>query len=311
MEFKGVTHPDGRLDTAGRPRPDRWVVIAPVARAVAVLERLAPGRHLFPFESYEKPLPRRGPAGATRIVHRINRNVGRLIDWVNSYCANHGLADQTIPVDPHGGIHAARFRRTIAWFIARRPGGHLGLGYQYGHLDGGTTAGYSRRANDLADLVDMEHLLATVDTITDLATRLDAGEQLHGPAAERVRGSITALADHGYQGSFASQRQLGRIRRDPRLRIYEHPDRMLICAYDPDTAACRSAGSTMITPDRTNCQPDCRNIARTTTDLARLRTKADRLRLEAADPLTPEPLAERLRQRATSLDDIAEPADQT
>lgn len=301
-EFKGVTNPDGSLDTAGRQRPDRWIVIEPVARAVAVLEGLAPGRHLFPFESFQKPLPRRGPAGVTRTVHRINRNVARLMEWVNAYCATHDLADQAIPADPHGPVHAARFRRTIAWFIARRPGGHLGLGYQYGHLDTNTGAGYSRRSNDLGDLIDMEQLLGTVDTITAIGDRLNHGEQLHGPAADRVHHAVTALnQDHNYTGAFTTQAQLGRMRRDPRLRIYEHPDRMLICAYNPDTAACRAAGHPAATPDRNNCQPHCHNIARTTTDLADLGTEISRLHDEATDPLTPEPLAERLHQRAATL----------
>ncbi len=301
-EFKGVTNPDGSLDTAGRQRPDRWIVIEPVARAVAILEGLAPGRHLFPFESFQKPLPRRGPAGDTRTVHRINRNVARLIDWVNTYCATHDLDDQAIPADPHGPVHAARFRRTIAWFIARRPGGHLGLGYQYGHLDTATSAGYSRRSNDLGDLIDMEQLLATVDSITTIGDRLNHGEQLHGPAADRVHHAVTALhTDHHYTGAFTTQAQLGRMRRDPRLRIYEHPDRMLICAYNPDTAACRAAGHPAATPDRTNCQPHCHNIARTTTDLADLGTEISRLHDEATEPLTPEPLAERLQQRADTL----------
>ncbi len=301
-EFKGVTHADGRLDTAGRQRADRWIVIEPVARAIAILEGLAPARHLFPFESFHRDLPRRGPAGETRTVHRINKNVAYFVEWVNAYCASHDLSDQVIPPDPQGALHAARFRRTIAWFIARRPGGHLGLGYQYGHLDFATGSGYSRRSHDLGELIDMEQLLATVETITKIDDRLTVGDDLHGPAADRVRQATVALRqEHTYEGAFTSQAQLGRMRRDPRLRIYEHPDRMLICAYNPDTAACRAAGNGAATPDRTNCQPHCHNIARSTTDLADLDQEIGRLQDEATDSLTPEPLAERLQQRADTL----------
>ncbi len=301
-EFKGVTHADGRLDTAGRQRADRWIVIEPVARAIGILETLTPGRHLFPFESFHHELPRRGPAGESRTVGRINKNVAFLVEWVNIYCSIRNIADQAIPPDPQGTLHAARFRRTIAWFIARRPGGHLGLGYQYGHLDIATGSGYSRRSHDLGDLIDMEQLLATVETITKIDDRLTAGEDLHGPAAGRVRQATVALHhEHTYEGAFTSQAQLGRMRRDPRLRIYEHPDRMLICAYNPDTAACRAAGKPAATPDRTNCQPHCHNIARTTTDLSDLDQEICRLHDEAVDSLTPEPLAERLQQRADTL----------
>jgi hypothetical protein len=46
--FKGAEDEDGNKIPEGRLRPDPWVVIEPVARAVAVLERLHPNALLFP-----------------------------------------------------------------------------------------------------------------------------------------------------------------------------------------------------------------------------------------------------------------------
>jgi hypothetical protein len=37
---------------------------------------------------------------------------------------------EIIPADPHGAVGTARFRRTLAWHIARRPGGLVALAIQ-------------------------------------------------------------------------------------------------------------------------------------------------------------------------------------
>lgn len=39
----------------------------------------------------------------------------------------------------------ARFRRSLAWHIARRPGGLVALAIQYGHMRTTMSAGYAAR----------------------------------------------------------------------------------------------------------------------------------------------------------------------
>lgn len=68
-----------------------------------------------------------------------------------------GFPELRIPDDPAGPITMRRFRRTLAWFIYRRPAGRISLGIQYGHLLGVTSDGYgSRVSTGLRDLFPME-----------------------------------------------------------------------------------------------------------------------------------------------------------
>jgi hypothetical protein len=53
-----------------------------------------------------------------------------------------GLAAEAIPADPDGSVVISRFHRTVAWHIARLPGGRVALAVQYAHLR--TTASEGR-----------------------------------------------------------------------------------------------------------------------------------------------------------------------
>ncbi|MFE5088095.1 hypothetical protein [Streptomyces mirabilis] len=48
LYFKGAEDEDGNKVPEGKIRPDPWVVIETVTRAIAVLERLHPNTLLFP-----------------------------------------------------------------------------------------------------------------------------------------------------------------------------------------------------------------------------------------------------------------------
>ncbi|MFE4823284.1 hypothetical protein ACFRFU_44165 [Streptomyces sp. NPDC056704] len=65
--YKNAVDADGNKLPAGAPRRDPWVVIAPVARAVAALERLHPHPLLFPnrvtpHQQHLRDIKRRGEA---------------------------------------------------------------------------------------------------------------------------------------------------------------------------------------------------------------------------------------------------------
>jgi hypothetical protein len=54
-----------------------------------------------------------------------------------------------------------RFRRTVAWFINRQPGGRIALGVQYGHLRASFGESYSGRSKvDMPEILDLEQALA-------------------------------------------------------------------------------------------------------------------------------------------------------
>jgi hypothetical protein len=58
-------------------------------------------------------------------------------------------------------------------------------------------------------------------------------------------------------------------------------------------------------------QSSCPNIARTDRDATQLWIKAKQLRQQADSPVTPGPLAERLRHRALTLGELADTHDRT
>ena len=159
--FKGATTGDGTPAPDGAPR--QWTVIPPVHTAVAVLEQLTTTRFLFPLRpawlaGVQIAAPRRRTASPGAHGHRrrrgevitakaANYRIAGFISWVNDYARRHGLDAEAIPADPDGPVTISRFRRTIAWHIARLPGGRIALAIQYGHLRTITTSeGYSGRA---------------------------------------------------------------------------------------------------------------------------------------------------------------------
>ncbi|MER5217889.1 hypothetical protein ABT063_47180 [Streptomyces sp. NPDC002838] len=75
-----------------------------------------------------------------------------------------------MPDDPDGRIVLTRFRRTIAWFINRRPAGRIALGIQYGQLHATMAENYvGRSTTDMHQLLDPERALSTAETLADAA----------------------------------------------------------------------------------------------------------------------------------------------
>jgi hypothetical protein len=84
--------------------------------------------------------------------------------------------------------------------------------------------------------------------------------------------------------------------------VFENADAYLTCNYDPRRALCNpdNAGeSTAATPSLDRCQAACPNIARTDSQVQQLRAEAERLLGQADAALTPQPVGDRLRHRAT------------
>ncbi|MFE9796563.1 hypothetical protein ACFYRL_33075 [Streptomyces goshikiensis] len=79
----------------------------------------------------------------------------------------------------------ARFRRTLAWHIARRPGGLVALAIPYGRLRTAVSTGYAARGREgIHELLDIETARATADTpLTTLHDDLAAGAGTSGPTA--------------------------------------------------------------------------------------------------------------------------------
>jgi len=107
-----------RVDDAASDR-------SPTLRAgiVGFLERLQPDDAKYLFTCLPGAIGYRGPGGSLT-THCTNRNLNKFVDWINSYCAAHRRADFIPLVRRHRWklMSTGQFR-TLAWFIARQPGG--------------------------------------------------------------------------------------------------------------------------------------------------------------------------------------------
>lgn len=306
--FKAALDEDGNALPAGADRDQPWLAIAPVAKAIAVMEALHPQSPLlFPVEAFTTASTPRSTGSAVP-PHMAKGRIAEFIDWCNEAAVRLDRKQDIIPTDPEGNVTTSRFRRTLAWFIYRKPGGRIALGVQYGHLRGHTTDGYgSRVAVGLRDVFPMEEALARAEYLEDAHTRMEDGEQVSGPAAGRYREALI-LYGQEFRGRYMSGRQAAALRANPRLRIYDNSARFVTCCYDQSKALCHpdrlGPNGTDETPDINHCQPNCGNIARTDRNIEQAADTIKQYEAEMASPLTPEPLRARLAQRITALQTI-------
>jgi hypothetical protein len=310
LEFKNATDGDGNHLSSGAEREAPWVAITPVVNAIRVLERMVPDGHLlFGHDSHDVSgeRPDTGSLKPTALRERIEA----FIDWANREAARHGLPGQAIPADPHGPVGLIRFRRSLAWHIARRPNGLVALAIQYGHmrtaLGQWATEGYASRSRDgIHDLIDLETARATADTIAALHEDLQNGGGISGPAALRaIRAAATASRFAGITITLASARKL--LKNEDAM-IYDNPHALVLCHYKRDKALCHRDG-VRDTPSLDRCVPGCGNIARTGQQAAQLRERA--FALESQAEHVPQPVGDRLRATAARLRALASKHDQT
>ncbi|MEV6825563.1 integrase [Amycolatopsis sp. NPDC051102] len=304
-QFKHARDEHGNHDSAGAVRETPWIAIPPVVRAIRVLERLVgPGKLLFDAHTFD---PRRGETrhgkamATTTMANRLERTVA----WLNALAEQLGRPQETIP--PDGRIGIARFRRTLAWHIARRPGGLVALALQYGHLRTVISEGYaSRSRGGIHDLLDIETARATADHLSDVHDALEAGHGVSGPAARRLINSATQH-HHRFGGTVTTARQARTLLEDPTFTVFDNPDAYLTCNYNPAKALCHPDRSgTRDTPSLDRCVASCANIARTDTHAHGLTQAATDLRDQARTALLPAPLADRLHAKAEHLDQLAQ-----
>ncbi|MGW0917134.1 integrase, partial [Streptomyces sp. NPDC002784] len=291
--YKTALDSHGSHLSQGVPREAPWVAIPPVARAIRVLEHIVPDGALL-FDSATHCDGRVGRFSTGSLGLKTMR--GRIEDFVafaNGTATTLGRQAEAIPPDPYGSVGTARFRRTLAWHIARRPGGLVALAIQYGHLRTAMSGAYASRSRDgIHDLLDVESARATLDTLTALQDDLAHGGGISGPAARRAIQAAT------FTGQIITARQARDILGNPHLTVYDNPNALLMCVYKPDTALCHRTPA-QAAPRLDRCMPACANIARTDNHARQLLDKAQQLEQRVA--YLPAPLAERLRSTASKL----------
>ncbi|MDX2544085.1 hypothetical protein ACOT81_20930 [Streptomyces sp. WI04-05B] len=244
-----------------------WIVTAPVARAVAVLERFQPTDqdYLFAPPLSSRSYRQRITEYDVLDSNATNSAITELIGWINSYCTAHGRPDH-IPSErghtPH--LTTRRFRRTLAWFIARRPGGTIAGALQYRHQGIQMFEGYAGTSDSgFRDEVEAEEALTRGQFLAGMSTD-DDRPALTGPAGAEAEARLAAFARHTvFDGQVVTdEARLRRIiaRHDPHL----YPGNFLTCVYNPDRALCRTPSGPAETPVMADCQPlACRNAALT------------------------------------------------
>lgn len=303
--FKSAVE-NGRAVPGGFQREVPWRAVKPVADAIAVMESLHGSNRLFPRTTLlqaalDRPIDPRTPAPVN-----VSSAFHNLIRWCNQRSIDLDRPAESIPADPDGRITPRRLRRTLAWFVYRRPAGRIALGIQYGHLHSATTDGYGSRVSvGLRDLFPMEEAFALRDSLNDAAQQMTESPGVSGPAANRYRAGIAAY-QHQYAGLTLTARQAKDLLANPAMRIYDGPEQVLACCFDPSKALCRrdSTAESTSTPDLTACDSRCANIARTDQHIDRLREKVASLQAEAAVPGTPRPIEHRLKVQAEHVSQI-------
>jgi hypothetical protein len=235
--FKGVLDENGNAIGEGEQRADPWIVLEPVARAIAVVEELEDGEQLFTRTLYRYAkgtcMPRTGLSSDTAV-----QRIRAFTAWANQLAAAHDRPHELIPPDPGGAVALRRFRRTIAWFIYRQPGGRIALAVQYGHAATAMSESYAGRSKaDMLEVLDQEKGLALAEPLTEASERLAAGEKVSGPAADRYRAAAVEFSDR-YAGTYLGRRELRALVANPRLQVYEDPKAFLTCNHDAFTALC-------------------------------------------------------------------------
>lgn len=300
-EIRGRTYKaavaGGRSIPEGVDREHPWVAIKPVADAIAVIEALHTGDLLFSDTLFKARsagaiLDPGGPPS-----RRVHEAIKHLTGWCNQRATELGRPHDRIPEDPDGPVNLRRLRRTLAWFIYRRPGGRVALGVQYGHLHAATTDGYGGRVSSgLRGVFPMEEALAVSDTLHRAAEHLEEHPHVSGPAAARYRAAVDEYHDR-FQGLALTTRQAAALMANPGLRVYDAPGQALACCFDPRRALCRkdTTARAATTPDLTACDHRCANIARTAEHITAIRAEMAALQEELDSPTTPEPMRHRVR----------------
>jgi hypothetical protein len=288
---KGVVDADGNKKPDGELRPDPWVVVEPVARATAVLARLHSSPLLFPTtlltNGRTTQLGQR--AESARSDSEVSRDITRLVNWINDYCRLHGHRE-TIPPDRSGRpLAAGRFRRTLAWFIVRKPRGLVAAAIQYGHVHTRVTLGYSGTyESGFPDELSFEQWLHHIDQLVEADQRLTSGAHVSGPAADTYRQRVRTGATQYAGRVLRTSREARDLLANPDIQIVKAAG--MTCVPNPHRALCRmrtDQDSKRFTPDTSDCRPQCPNIARTDTDIAEIRQQIARLQEITSDPLAP------------------------
>lgn len=268
----------------------KWPAVAPVADAVRLLERINGQRSEWLLSTMNGDRPR---------PDTVVRNLREFSDFCQhrtralSYPAGFESAE-----DPEGDLTFKRLRRTVAFAYARQPDGDFITGVQFKHTQAILgSQGYASYASlPEGATLRAEERQVRIELLNEVAATLTGGTHVSGPAAGRLVEAATRV-----KATIASERASKRFLADPELQVFANPSQMSLCVYKASTALCADTGTE---PDRGTCESVCPNHARTDVEIEQMRADTEQLLREAASPLTPEPMADRLSRRAARFQNL-------
>ena len=217
-----------------------WVTIAPVAEAIAVLERLSARASLARGTTTLWPVLALRANTKTHVSAEIVRQLNRFRDHLND---RFGTAQAPIiPAGPNGApwrLTTRQFRRTIAWHIANRPFGTIAGMIQYKHASVAAFEGYAGSSRSgFRGEIEAQRALGQIDDILVYFDERQGGARLGGPAANRIGAALDTV---GHELAPLPAMIADR----PRLRTMLgslartlHVGPLADCFFDPATALC-------------------------------------------------------------------------
>ncbi|HEY9332327.1 MAG TPA: hypothetical protein VIS09_29490 [Streptomyces sp.] len=252
--------------------PASWTVSAAVARAVTILEQLQPPDQDYLFARLLQGSGSHKGENKALCNTSTNTQLNEFAAFVNRLCTDHGR-DDTIAAGLGQSLRlkTSHFRRTLAWFIARRPGGVIAGAIQYRHHSiqmfegyaGTSDSGFRAEVESEQAIVRGEFYMEMIEAHPHL--------DLAGPSAEEAARRLKDFGDRAqFQGQVAlDKHRLLRIfkRHDPAI----YPGEYITCVNDPAKALCEKArrGNSEGLPSHGGCLPlDCRNVTLTPENVA-------------------------------------------
>jgi len=274
----------------GHSHQEEWLAITPVVHAVNVLERMSSSKTLF-AQSAVGATTRSTCSKTDRPL--LTKTMTDRLAW---FCRR--IEDNTntsMKLDHQQYPTIRMFRRTVAWYIARRPGGLVALAFQYKHLRTLTSAGYAARRKDgFPQLVAIETMRYATEFLSKLATN---PERVSGPSADKLLANVDEFRAE-FLGTFLTDQQLGELARSGRFPVYVNDDLHLACHFDPKKAACVLRQAKPETPRIHECVDTCSNAVRTDSLMSAANATAEHWIVLADRPTTSPFVAERLRAAA-------------
>jgi integrase len=247
-KLRGTTFKDhGR-----RGIPAIWVVIAPVAEAIAVLEQLTERDELF-WGQHPKP----GIAPSEAVVRHIY-GLKTFCEHVNRMAASGTVPIAAIP-EVDGApwpLNSLQFRRTLAWHIANQPFGIVAGKIQYQHVSVTTFEGYAGRSESgFRSEIEAERQFQQMEDIVDRYEEYCSGVKATGPGSahvERIFADVQQQLDD-FPGHIVDR---GRVRAMLlHLGRTLYPGLLNDCFFDPTVAHCLKIVKSE-TPLIAQCHPD-------------------------------------------------------